>query len=263
MSATQDVAPALTARTFIASLVLQLRMHWSVLILLLGVVQPAAFLALIFLARRGHAVDPAAAAVGMALVGLWGTTVWQAGNVLRFERREGTLAAIATRPASFAAAVWGKNIGAILHASAFVIPTVAIAAALAGHPIPVRHPLAFAAAAIGVVLSAAVLGMLLGCLFLLSRSASRIAEALTYPIFILGGLVVPLTLLPGWLQPVSVVVSLRWGGDLLRAASTGAHQQGRDWLLFAATTLAYALVWRLLFARVLARARREGTLELF
>ena len=98
--------------------------------------------------------------------------------------------------------------------------------------------------------------MLLSCLFVLTRAAPRIAEALTYPVFILGGLVVPLSLLPSWARPVSAGVPLRWGGELLRAASAGKPQELRAWLLLLATTTAYALVARVLFGRVVMRSRR-------
>jgi ABC-2 type transport system permease protein len=251
-------------RAFVASAGVQLRMQQSAVALIGGIVQPAAFLAMTLLARRGgRHVDVATVALGMALVGLWGTTIWQAGNVLRRERRLGTLTPVLSRPTSLAVVLAGKSVGATLRAAALVVPTVVVAALAAGKPIPVARPLPFLAAALAVLLSASVLGMLVACLFLLTRSASRIAEAATYPVYILGGLVVPLSLLPGWVRPLADAVSLRWGAELLRAASAGSAQPAHAWLLLFVTTAAYGVVGVLLFDRVLARARRDGSLELF
>jgi ABC-2 type transport system permease protein len=251
-------------RAFLASAALQLRMQRSALLVIGGVVQPAAFLAMTLLARRGsHHVDAAGLALGMALVGLWGTTIWQTGNVLRGERWLGTLAPIIARPTSLAVVLLGKSAGSTLRATVFVVPTVVVASLAAGEPIPAHRPLPLLAAALAVLASAAVFGMLVGCLFLLTRSAGRIAEAATYPVFILGGLVVPLSLLPGWVRPLADGVSLHWGAELLHAASAGSAQSAHAWLLLLATTCAYALLVSLLFHRVVDRARRDGSLDLY
>lgn len=239
-------------------------MQRSVLLVLAGIVQPAAFLAMTLLARRrGSHVDPGALALGMALVGLWSTTIWQTGMVVRDERWYGTLPAVLSRPTSFALVLAGKAAGSTLRSTLFVVPTVVAVSVISGESIPVRHPAALAAAAAAVLVSASVFGMLVGCLFVLTRSATRIAEAVTYPVFVLGGLVIPLSLLPHWLRPLSAVVSLRWGADLLRAASDGTGQSGHAWLLLAATTALYAAAAALLFNRMVDHGRRAGTLEFF
>lgn len=141
--------------------------------------------------------------------------------------------------------------------------TISVTAALLGHPIAIADPAQFTAALVAVLASALVLGLLVSCLFVLTRSAGRISEAIMYPVFILGGLLVPLSLLPDWVQPLSAIVSLRWGGELLRAAATGEAQSAEAWLMLAITTAAYGLLARFLFRRVLDRVRRDGTLELF
>lgn len=251
-------------RVFHASALLQLRTQRSTFFVVSGIVQPAGFLGVTLMARRGgQNLDPAALALGLALVGLWGTTIWQAGFVLRGERWQGTLAPVLSRPASLGVVLAGKAAASTLRSSLFVVPTVVVAAALAGESVPARHPVALLAAALGVLVSASIFGMLVGCLFVLSRSAGRIAEAATYPIFILGGLVVPLSLLPRWLRPLADGVSLHWGAELLHAASVGTAQPGRAWLLLAVTTACYGAGAAILFGRMVDRGRRDGSLELF
>jgi ABC-2 type transport system permease protein len=255
---------ASTAVTVAAeSALLQIRAQQHPANMVLGIIQPASFLLIAALAGRATGrVDLEEAALGSALVALWGSTVWASGSILRAERWQGTLPQILARPAGLGTVLLGKTLGATLRSGLFIAGTVTVTAVALGDPITIELPLPFLAALLAVLASALVLGLLLSCLFVLTRAAGRISEALMYPVFILGGLLVPLSLLPDWVRPLSTVVSLRWGGELLKAAAQGGSQSGLAWLLLAATTAGYAVLARLSFQRVLNRARREGTLEL-
>lgn len=232
--------------------------------LIIGVIQPASFLLIVALAARGTGrVEVGQAALGVMLLSLWGATVWSSGAVLRAERWQGTLAPLLARPAGLGPVLIGKGVGVTAVSLVLIGATVTVTAAVLGDPIAIREPLPFAAAFAAVVVSATALGLLLGCLFMLTRAAGRISEALMYPVFILGGMLVPLDLLPRWIEPVSALVSLRWGGELLRAAAAGQPQAATAWLALAATTAAYAALARYFFGRVVDRARREGTLDLY
>lgn len=251
-------------RVFLASAVVQLRTQRSLVLIIIGIAQPAIFLAITLLARRtGSRVDPGALALGICLVGLWSATIWQTGLVLQNERAEGTLAPVLSRPVSFGAVLAGKATASTIRGVLFVVPTVAVTMLVARTPLPVARPGAMLLAALAVVASAVVFGLLISCLFVLTRAAYRIAEAAAYPVFILGGLVVPPELLPGWLQPVAYVVSLHWGAELLNAAAAGVPPPGNAWPMLAVTTAAYGLIAAWLFERMVNRVRRDGTLELY
>jgi ABC-2 type transport system permease protein len=56
----------------------------------------------------------------------------------------------------------------------------------------------------------------MSAVFVLARTARTFQNTLSYPIFLLSGAFVPVDLLPGWLQPLSRLVFLSWGTDLLR-----------------------------------------------
>jgi ABC-2 type transport system permease protein len=242
----------------------QLRSQRSPALVVLGVVQPAALVLVTLLARSGGSrVSVADAALGTGLISLWGVTLWQGGQVLRGERWQGTLGAIVARPAGIVPVLVGKSLASTLAAVLVIAPTVVVASLAAGEPIPVHRPAPFVLALLALLASATVLGILLSCVFVVTRAAPRIAEALGYPIFILGGLLVPLALLPHWVRPLSAVVSLRWGGELLRSAAHGAPQRAVDWSMLTATTLAYAALAGTFLGRVVDRARREGSLDLY
>ncbi|MDP8911084.1 MAG: ABC transporter permease, partial [Actinomycetota bacterium] len=229
-----------------------------------GIVQPASFLLIAWFAGRSTGrVELEDAALGAALIALWGATVWSAGAILRGERWQGTLSQILARPTGLGTVLLGKTLGATLRSAVFIGASVAATAALLGHAVSIERPLQFVIALVAVLVSALVLGFLLSSLFVLTRAAGRISEALLYPIFILGGMLVPVSLLPAWVQPLSAVVSLRWGGELMTAAAEGEAQPGKAWLMLVATTTAYAVLARLSFERVLVRSRREGALDLY
>jgi len=69
-------------------------------------------------------------------------------------------------------------------------------------------------------------------------------------------MLIPLSLLPSWAEALSVVVSLRWGAELLNAAAAGEAQSAEAWLMLCLTTVAYGVLARLLFGRVLDRVRK-------
>ncbi|WP_027341354.1 ABC transporter permease [Hamadaea tsunoensis] len=251
-------------RVFFASAVVQLRTQRSLVLVIIGIVQPAVFLAVTLLARGpASQVQPAALALGICVVGLWGATIWQTGFVLRGEQSEGTLAPVLSRPASLGAVLAGKAAASTIRSALFVVPTIVVAMLVSREPVPVKDPLALVAAALAVLVSAAVFGLLVSCLFVLTRAAYRIAEAAAYPVFILGGLVVPPSLLPDWLHPISWIVSLHWGAELLRAAAAGTAVPANAWPMLAATTAAYGVLAAWLFERMVNRVRRDGTLELY
>ena len=55
-------------------------------------------------------------------------------------------------------------------------------------------------------------------LFVLARNAVTFSNSASYPFYVLGGILVPVSFLPHWIQPVSSVVFLSWSADLMRAA---------------------------------------------
>jgi ABC-2 type transport system permease protein len=254
---------ATTATVAFAAATVQIKTQQHPSNVIQGVVQPSSFLLIAVLARRTGAIDVSTAALGAALVAIWTATIWSAGSILRAERWQGTLSQIMSRPTGLGTVLVGKTAGATLRSTLFIAVTISVTALALGDPIRIARPVPFLAALAAVLVSAVTLGLLLSSLFVLTRAAGRISEVLMYPVFILGGLLVPVALLPGWLQPLSTVVSLRWGGELLKASALGSGQSAKAWLALALTTAVYGVLARASFSRVLTRARQEGTLDLY
>ena len=94
------------------------------------------------------------------------------------------------------------------------------------------------------------------------RAARRFANVLGYPFYILGGILVPVTLLPLWTRPLSWLSYLYWSADLLRASISPQPVAGLAWRLLATLGVglaAYAAGARLI-SWIINRLRQEGTI---
>ncbi|MBT2365570.1 ABC transporter permease [Streptomyces sp. ISL-10] len=245
------------------SMVAQVRQQHILGTVIPGCVVPGALCFATLLAAGENSVLTAGhVQLGCGLLALWSCAIWQTGLILREELWQGTLPGLMVRPSGLGLILFGKTVGIAACCAVLIAATVTGAGVLTGHPLHLAHPLPFTLAALAAFSSALVLGLLLSCLFLLTPAAIRVAEALIYPMSILGGMIIPVTLLPGWLQGVPNIISLRWAAELMIAAADGETQRTGAWLMLLATTACYALATVLAFRLVLHRARKRGTLAL-
>jgi ABC-2 type transport system permease protein len=205
-----------------------------------------------------------ATALGAGLVCMWVVCVQVGGNVIDRERWDGTFEPLVSTPAGLYRVVVGK-VNIVVVMAALVLPEVWLVAYLAfGRAITVPHPGAFLAATALTLVGLHAAAVLVAGLFVLAREALIFQNALSYPVFLLGGLVVPVSLLPDWLEPLTRIVFLSWASDLLRLALMPAPIDGlagRLWGL-AITVVATAVAGHVVLVTVVNRARRRGTLSL-
>jgi ABC-2 type transport system permease protein len=198
---------------------------------------------------------------GAVLTALWGSTVWMAGGVLRRERTYGTLGRVVTGGYAPFLILSAKSAGATLYASAVIAASSAVTTALLRAPVRFGNP-PTVALAIGLLFaSASALGTLLSCLFLVTRHGLQWSSTLLYPVFLLGGLLIPPDQLVPWLRWVPYVLSLHWVDQMLVHTAQG---YGLDVpALLAATTLAalyFILAW-LALRQAVTRARKSASLD--
>ena len=106
--------------------------------------------------------------------------------------------------------------------------------------------------------------LITSALFSLSRSARAMQNTVTYPLYVLSGVLVPASYLPNWLEPVSKVLFLSWAADLLRdSLSAEPVDDFVPRLLVVAALGAGALaLGTLLLNRMIDRLRADGRLGL-
>jgi ABC-2 type transport system permease protein len=234
----------------------------SVEYLLSLVTIPALTLAFLAIVRNSGRADLVPYAVlGAAMMTIWATALFVCGEMIESERFGGTLEGLLAAPAPFAVVILGRITLVTLVSFLGIAESWLIAWLVFGVVIPVPHwPLllltllctAFAMIGTSSIMSA---------MFVLARSARIFQNSLSYPFYLLGGLVVPVSLLPGWLQPFTRAIFLSWAADLLRdclrpAAVTGVAPRLAVIVGLGALSLAVGL---LLTRTILRRIRQNGS----
>ncbi|GHD21985.1 ABC transporter permease [Streptomyces galbus] len=215
------------------------------------------------IAEHAHRTDLASfSVVAPTLMGQWALTLGIAGEIIAEERNQGTLEAVIATPGRFSVVVVAR----ILAVSLLGVTTMAEAWLVAGlgfgRWIDVPHPVVLAAALLANAAAMAGTASILSSLFVLMPSARIVQNTLTYPLYLLSGVLVPLSALPAWAGAVGRAVFLSWSADLLRAALDGpaVPRPVTRIAVVALLGLSGYLIGALLLSRVLRRVRRLGTL---
>jgi ABC-2 type transport system permease protein len=236
-------------------------MRGSPVAVILGVVQPVVFLVVALTAGQHlSARANAQLVIGVGRTALWGSTIWSAGGILTADRVNGALARTVTGFRSPSVVFLGKCLGATVRNTAIVTVSTVTTVLVLDVPIRVRQPGWMLAGLVVVILSGTTLGMLLSCLFLVTRYATAWSALLMYPVFIVSGLMIPQDLIPVQLHWLSTLISLRWAAQFLATSALGEP----SWSAFASLaglTCGYLVVALVTFRWLLRRARQKGTLE--
>ena len=230
---------------------------------ILGVIWPLFFATTaFFMFRTRH--DPSAllyASLGASVMGIWSATSVTASSAIQRQRWEGTLEPIVATPAHFSLvqlpiAIAMSTIGIYSMAS-----TLLWGRLLFGIHLRMVHPLLFCLAVPVTIVSIGMLGFLLSVTVVRYRTAWALGNALEYPIWLVCGFLVPLSLFPGWVRPNSWALAPTWGVRAIREAALGGSPLW-DVAACAALGLGYGVIGALLVGTVLRSARARATLSL-
>jgi ABC-2 type transport system permease protein len=215
-----------------------------------------------FMFRAGG--DPEAliyASLGAAVMGIWTATSVSAGAALQRERWFGTLELLVAAPVHFSLillplAFATSAIGVYCMATTFLWGKY-----MFGIDLTIEHPLLFALAIPAVILSIGALGFLIAVAFARYRNAWALGSMTEYPIWLICGFLVPLTLLPEWVRPISWSLAPTWGMRGVREAATGGSPLP-DIAMCLALGAAYVAIGIVVTESVLRAARLKASLSL-
>ncbi|WP_162467203.1 ABC transporter permease [Streptomyces cavernae] len=219
---------------------------------------------LIFLAmtdgvhRPGLSTD---AVLAPALMGLWFMAVFTAGDLIVWDRHHGTLEPTVAAPGSLAPVITGR-IGAVTLLSFVVYVESWAVGAGYGLRLTVHHPLVFLAGVVATAFATACTAAMIATLLVLPRNAQIYQNSVSWPLFLLSGIIVPISALPDWLRPLSRLSFLYWSAGLLRSA-LGTHPVDDALLRLTAVVLLGTVgagAAAFLLRKVLTRLRVLGTL---
>jgi ABC-2 type transport system permease protein len=230
---------------------------------LLGILWPLFFATIAFLMFRAGGGGEALvfASFGAAVMGIWSSTSTSAGSAMQRERWHGTLELLVSAPVHFATVLLPVTVAMSAMGLYSMVATLLISRFAFGVDLPLEHPFAFAVALVATVVSIGAMGFLLAVSFVRYRTAWALGNLLEYPVWLIAGFLVPLTLLPGWVRPISWLLAPTWGVDAIRDAASG----GGAWPEIAmalALGAVYLGIGIAVLESVLASARRAGSLAL-
>jgi ABC-2 type transport system permease protein len=235
----------------------------SLFFILISVFQPVIFATIaFFMFRAGERSGGLLyAALGAGLMGIWSTTLFASGGAIQWMRWQGTLEIVLAAPARFLWVLLPMTLSNATIGIYSVAATLFWGRVFFGIPLDLEHPLLFALALPVTVVSLGMLGLVLASTFVLYRNANAFSNLLEYPIWLITGLLVPISLLPGWTEWLSWVLAPTWGMEAVRNAALG----GEVWpaigmcVVLGAIYLALGALFMQNFERL---ARQRATLSL-
>jgi ABC-2 type transport system permease protein len=201
------------------------------------------------------------ASFGAAVMGMWSSVSTSAGSAMQRERWWGTLELLVSAPRHFSLVLLPATLGLATVGIYNLAATLLWGRFLFGVHLTIQHPLLFALAIAGTVLSFAGLGFLFAVSFVRFRAAWVLGNFFEYPVWLICGFLVPLALLPDWVHPISWALAPTWGMSAIRESALGGSPLP-DLGACLALGLAYVTAGVLVTDRVLRAARVSGTLSL-
>jgi ABC-2 type transport system permease protein len=202
------------------------------------------------------------ALVAPVLMTLWGMALEISGDVVDYDRSAGILEEVVATPTPLPLVVFGRVLTVSGLSLVAVAETWLVARVGFGVTVTVEHPLLLVATLAATCLAMTGTALVMASAFVLARSARTYQNTLNYPIYLLSGVLVPISFLPEWVRPFSRCLFLSWSADLLRGALRPGPVDGALPGLAMVVLLGAAgfAVGTLLLSRVLERVRHAGTL---
>ena len=201
------------------------------------------------------------AALGASVMGIWSSTSVAASSALQRERWFGTLEILVAAPVHFSLVLLPLTVAMSTIGVYSMVATLLWGRFLFGIDVAIAHPVQFALAVPITIVSIGMLGFLLSVTVVRYRTAWALGNALEYPVWLVCGFLVPLSLFPDWVRPISWILAPTWGVRSIREAALGGSPLP-DMLAALALGAAYALIGVLLVNTVLRSARARATLSL-
>jgi ABC-2 type transport system permease protein len=201
------------------------------------------------------------ASLGATVMAIWASVVTGSSGALDFQRRLGTLELLVAAPVSFlailapitiaTAAIGVYALGATLLWGRFVF----------GIPLHVVHPELFVVSLPVAVIAIGMLGLIFATTIIVYRQALFLGNSFEYVGFLITGLLVPLSVLPGWVTPIDWLLAPTWGMRAIRHAAFGGSALP-DIGVCLGLSLAYLALAALCLRGVEYLARARATLAL-
>lgn len=228
--------------------------------LLLAVVQPVFFAVLTGVLSEGDSKAHVQSLAGCATMGMWSIVLFGAGRALLRERKFGTLEHLLVSPAGLFPPVLGVCLAAALL-GALPLTSVFLTVVAMGFVPSWQAVLVVVAVFPVIVLGLVALGVLVCALFVLSRQAVALSNALEYPVWFCCGLLVPVAVLPSWAVWIGAVLTPTYIQRILQGALAEDRFDWQNIAILLGIAVVELVLGAAVFRRVSARVRVKGDLS--
>jgi ABC-2 type transport system permease protein len=253
-------------RAFLAGFALELKIMRSSPDALMPLFTAPLF-AIIFLAivRQSGRNDltPDALLAPVLMTMLW-VALQHAGTVMAGDRWQALLEPMVAAPSSLASFLFGRIMSLMCFALISFVEVWVVAKLVFGVSIPLEHPFELFLTLAVTAVAMGGLAVAFSALLVMTRNAYTFTNSTSFPLYLLGGVFVPVTLLPAWVQPVSAVLFVSWSADLLRSSVRDAPVDD-FWPRLGMVVLLGAIsfaIGRVILHFVLRKMRANGELAL-
>jgi ABC-2 type transport system permease protein len=212
----------------------------------------------------GAASDPDVllnASLGATVMAIWSSVAFSAGGAIEIQRRLGTLELLVAAPAPFGAVLAPITIATSAIGVYALAATLLWGRLLFGIPLHFEHPVLFALSLPVAIVAIGMLGLILASTLMYYRAALFLGASFEYPVWLVTGLLVPLSVLPGWVRPISWLLAPTWGMRAIRESTTGGAPLGAL-AMSVALSVCYAAIAIVCLRAFELIARERATLAL-
>ncbi|MBA3332615.1 MAG: ABC transporter permease [Actinobacteria bacterium] len=192
---------------------------------------------------------------------LW-VALQHAGTLMVGDRWQALLEPIIASPTSLASVLLGRIMSLMCFGLLSFFEVWAVGKLVFGVSIPFEHPVELFLTLVCTALAMAGLAVTFSALLVMTRNAYTFTNSTSFPLYLLGGVFVPVAILPDWIQPVSSILFVSWSSDLLRASVNEAPVESfwpRLGMVLLLGTASFA-IGRVVLHYVLRRMRASGEL---
>jgi ABC-2 type transport system permease protein len=230
---------------------------------LLGILYPLFFATVAFFMFRAGGGESTLlyASLGAAVMGIWSSTSTTAGSAMQRERWHGTLELLVAAPTHFSLVLLPVTIAMTTIGLYSMAATLLWGRLVFGIDISIEHPALFVVSVVATVVTIGTAGFLLAVSFVRYRTAWALGNMLEYPVWLVCGFLVPLSLFPDWVRPISWALAPTWGMNAIRESALGGSPLPDIAVCLALGGL-YTAAGVLVVERVLQAARARAALSL-